>query len=177
MALMKPNPELTKRIVDMYQGGAVSMLSVANTLGMASATVRYHLKKAGGPMRKQGDAIKSRLGACDPKLVATERPTIHDICWAAGIYEGEGSVVSSSKRKGRHGSVMIGQKDPWLGERLKALFGGTITVQHQKTAGRSEPITMYYWGISGARARGFLMTIYQFLSPRRQERIREALAA
>lgn len=177
MGFMKPNPELRARIVEAYQNGAVSMLSVATTLGISQANVWYHLKKSGVPMRAQGDAIKSRLGCSDPKLAATEHPTLLDIAWAAGIYEGEGSVVTSAKRKGRHAGIMVGQKDAWLGQRLRALFGGSIIVQTRCTGGRTVPITMYYWSISGARARGFMMTIYKFLSPRRQERIKEALAA
>lgn len=174
MNLMKPNPELRARIVEAYQNGAVSMLSVATTLGVSDSTVWYHLKKSGVPMRAQGAAIKSRLGACDPKLTATEHPTIQDIAWAAGIYEGEGACSIS---RGKYATIMVGQKERWLVDRLQALFGGSIIVQQQLTAGRTAPITMHYWSISGARARGFMMTIYKFLSPRRQQRIKEALAA
>lgn len=177
LSLMKPNPELRKRIVEVYQNGAVSMETVAKTLGISPPNVWYHLKKSGVPMRKQGHAIKSRLGASDPRLGPSEHPTIHDICWAAGIYEGEGSVVWDAKRGARYANVLIAQKDTWLTDRLRALFGGAITVQHQRTAGRPTPIIMHYWRLTGARARGFLLTIYQFLSPRRQLRIREALTA
>jgi hypothetical protein len=98
------------------------------------------------------------LGYCKPGLEASEHPTVQDICWAAGIYEGEGSCFSWE------GSlhINISQKDKWLCKRLKILFGGSIGKDHG----------LDKWHISGARARGFAMTIYKFLSPRRKEQIR-----
>jgi hypothetical protein len=79
--------------------------------------------------------------------------TIKDIAWAAGIYEGEGTF-------GGH-SVRVVQKDNWLIYRLKYLFGGTVT----------EYNGYHYWTISGPLCRGFLLTIFTFLSPRRKEQV------
>jgi hypothetical protein len=62
--------------------------------------------------------------------------------------------------------VAVAQKDTWILERLKALFGGTI--------GSTNP-GMSAWQIHGARARGFLFTIYSLLSPRRKVQVRKAL--
>ena len=62
------------------------------------------------------------------------------------------------------------QKDLWVLERFQLLFGGSIGTCHSKD-GR----TWSYWHVSGARARGFLMSIYGLLSPRRQEQIRKAM--
>lgn len=88
-----------------------------------------------------------------------------DIAWAAGVYEGEGSVQIPSKRQ-RTVNVQVTQKDPWLCYRLQELFGGRVR----------ENRNYKVWVISGPKARGFLMTIFLFLSPRRKERIKEALA-
>jgi hypothetical protein len=79
-----------------------------------------------------------------------------DIAWAAGIYEGEGNA----RKHRRIGSqVRISQKDPWILIRLKKMFGGSILKTN---------IGIHVLGLHGARARGFLMTIYKFLSPRRK---------
>ena len=82
--------------------------------------------------------------------------TIKDIAWAAGIYEGEGTFSSGK-------SARVTQKDPWLVYRLKDLFGGTISVHNG----------YYYWTVCGSDARGFLLSIFSFLSPRRRAQITE----
>ena len=102
------------------------------------------------------------LGYMKPGLEAAVHPTIQDIAWAAGIYEGEGSC----QKKPYSTAVRIRQKDSWLPLRLKVLFGGSICYRKD---GQLD------WFASGSRARGFLMTIYKFLSPRRQKQIRHAL--
>jgi len=82
-----------------------------------------------------------------------------DIAWAAGIYEGEGCC-------NKDGALHVAQKDPWLLLRLQAFFGGSVTETKGKRCG--------VWLVSGARARGFAMTIYSLLSPRRQAQIRRS---
>ena len=96
-------------------------------------------------------------------LKALRSPTVIDIAWAAGIYEGEG-CVSSSK-----GSIKVGvtQKDPWLLVKLLMLFGGRIYKY------KTRPI--FEWHLSGSRSKGFLFTIFTFLSPRRRRQIEAAL--
>lgn len=101
---------------------------------------------------------RNSLGWCRSDLNATEHPTTLDIGWAAGIYEGEGTVSGSGKYKG----VRVVQKDPWILTRLQHLFGGSVRFYEN----RERPI--WAWAMSGARARGFLMTVYKFLSPRRK---------
>lgn len=97
-------------------------------------------------------------------LVATQKPTSQEIAWAAGLYEGEGycDVHGSSER------VLVSQKDTWILEKLKILFGGTLQYPSKKS---TTPCSN--WEVYGGRARGFLMTIYSFLSPRRREQIKK----
>lgn len=68
------------------------------------------------------------------------------------------------------------QGDPWILNRMRSLFGGTVTRRTGtiKLNGK-EYRRGYHWILSGARARGFLMTIYGLLSPRRQLQARLAL--
>lgn len=95
-----------------------------------------------------------------PRLAPTIKPTLLDIAWAAGIYEGEGSCQGRPHKGSTHGDhVTVSQKDKWLLEKLKQLFGGSI----KKHTG-----DCYLWFLCGPRCRGFLMTIYPFLSPRRK---------
>ena len=112
------------------------------------------------------------LGYVKPGTEATVRPTTHDITWAAGLFEGEGTV--GRNHSGQHGCafVKVAQKDRWVCDQLRALFGGSIGVNS------SYPnVVMNVWQISGSRARGFMMTIYGRLSPRRKEQVRRALNA
>lgn len=96
------------------------------------------------------------------------RPDVKRITWAAGVFDGEGCAFVYGKNRVSP-CVTVGQKDWWLPFELRTYFGGRV---HYK------PGQEYYvWQIHGARAIGFLMTIYQFLSPRRQKRIEEILFA
>ena len=116
----------------------------------------------------------ARLGLVVKGREAVLHPTLLDIAWAAGVYEGEGSCLFN--KGSTH--VRIGQNDLWLLERLKALFGGVIGTSApdlRYQSGRNG-VQHHYWSATGARSRGFLMTIYSFLSPRRKARIAECLA-
>lgn len=104
---------------------------------------------------------------------AIAHPSKLDIAWAAGFYEGEGHVIKENSQ-----IVGITQKKPWALERLRDLFGGRVTNQIAFKSGKNIGMDRArMWIVNGPRARGFLMTIYRFLSPRRQKRIREVLAA
>jgi len=112
-------------------------------------------------------AAVARVGRCKRGLERTVKPTIRDIAWAAGIYEGEGHArADTGQRPCTH--VTVVQKDRWILDRLRQLFGGSIHLN-----GRG----MHSWHISGTRARGFLMTIYGFLSLRRRLQADRALAS
>jgi len=103
----------------------------------------------------------------NPRLRRTRRPQMSHIYWAAGIYEGEGTCSSGS------GGVAcaVTQKDPWILYRLKERFGGSVSKKIQ-THGKFHH---HRWLVCGARARGFLFTIFSLMSPRRRTQIRKAL--
>jgi hypothetical protein len=96
------------------------------------------------------------LGWEKPGRKATETPSVMDIAWAAGVYEGEGCCADQHQ-------VVVTQKDTWLLERFQALFGGRISFIPANNCSR--------WVVTGMRARGFLMTIFSFLSPKRKMQI------
>jgi hypothetical protein len=102
----------------------------------------------------------------------TESPTIKDIAWFAGFFEGEGNMLVPTA-KNRSERCDVTQKDRWPLEKIQRQFGGQI-VEHRQTR---YPDEVYHkWQCFGPRARGVLMTIYPFLSPRRQEKARMVLA-
>lgn len=103
---------------------------------------------------------------------AISRPVAIDIVFAAGLYQGRGSASA--------GTIVI-RGDEQITVRLLAQFGGSVDVVEKD---RIKPIAVgkrvyfatrdvYNWRVSGARARGFAMTIYKFLTIDRQEQIRE----
>lgn len=118
------------------------------------------------------NAITNQRRAIDnPKTKASRSPSTHDIAWAAGIYEGEGTCGAhrtSSRSVRFHASVS--QKNPEILLRLKALFGGGV---YQFRSGAKRTV-MHNWQVNRARALGFLFTIYPFLSQRRREQFRAA---
>ena len=116
-----------------------------------------------GFRKSDGKSLGFPLGSMKPELNSTKNPTINDIYWAAGIYEGEGSCANT----GRSEFASVDQKDPYLLYIMRDFFGGRIYKYPNQICHR--------WAIFGARARGFMQTIYILLSPRRQKQIRKVM--
>ena len=104
-----------------------------------------------------------------PVQKSTIKPTIRDIAWAAGFLEGEGSFAS------RGGTVNAVQVNTEPLHRLQELFGGSIYFDDKRTQKNPNWQPVSAWSVSGARARGFAMTIYSLMSSRRQEQIKKML--
>lgn len=96
--------------------------------------------------------------------------TTRDIAWAAGFYEGEGSVMFHWRLV----RVEIQQTQQWVLEKMRDLFGGTIYLRKKPVKGGRQ--VTWQWQIGGAHAAGVMMTLYSFLSPRRQYQVRDVLA-
>ena len=107
-----------------------------------------------------------RLGTVTKRVPAARRtPTLLELAWAAGIYEGEGTCTPTRS------ACSISQVDLWLLHRLQEMFGGTIECNRKFNPAKPNERPCSRWRLAGARARGFLLTIYSFLSPRRQAAI------
>lgn len=101
---------------------------------------------------------------------ATVNPTTGDLKWAAGFLEGEGSFY---KNKSNGSTIVICfQVNSWPILRLQELFGGRVKRHVPSAKGREGLL----WTCAGPRARGIMMTLFAFLSPRRQDQIKKALA-
>lgn len=100
---------------------------------------------------------------------ASVSPTTRDLEWAAGLMEGEASFKNYNQCE----TIDVTQVNPDPLGRLLALFGGRVMLRHTKQAQKSDYWT---WRVSGARARGIMMTLYPLLSAVRQDQISMALA-
>ena len=133
-----------------------------------NAKYKFGILKGGSEKGRQVDHENSEFFA---HLRPIQHPTTLDIAWAAGVYEGEGWCG-----KGNTQSAAVGQKERELCDRLRDLFGGYVSDCGTYRTGRYEGQHKgYQWVIHGPRARGFLMTIYKFLTKRRQEQIKAVL--
>ena len=104
---------------------------------------------------------------------ATRSPKALDLAWAAGFLEGEGWFGRNTRYKTGSETVSAPQKQREPLDRLMAIFGGTL---RSGSTNKSYPENIYWnWRCHGVRARGVMMTMYQFMSPRRKEQIRTAL--
>ena len=107
--------------------------------------------------------LGNTYGRISKHLAATKSPTTRDLEWAAGFLEGEGCFLYT----GSTHVVDAGQNQRECLDRLQNLFGGAV---------RKEREGFHRWKLSGARARGVMMTLYVLLSTRRQEQIKGALS-
>lgn len=106
----------------------------------------------------------------NPKTRPTTSPRMLDIAWAAGLYEGEGTIsLEIGQKTGRpRFMVSVSQNEPEILLRLKAMFGGGVA----RTTVRA---THHIWYLNGLRAHGFLLTIFSFLSRRRRDQVLRAI--
>lgn len=104
----------------------------------------------------------------NPQLDATKVPSVIDIAWSAGIYEGEGTCRNCGNTK-RGIAVQVVQKDPEILYRLRDWFGGSVGYAHSRTRKMDDQI--HVWSACGDRARIFLALTYGFLSARRKHQV------
>lgn len=101
-------------------------------------------------------------------------PEATDIAWAAGLFEGEGSISLRRLRDGSaaQATVSIDMTDPDVIIQLAARLG--IGRLHGPYKGTNKP--RYRWTVSRlADVETFCTWVYPFLGERRQARIRQVL--
>ena len=106
---------------------------------------------------------------------ASKSPGLTDIAWAAGLVEGEGSIIAYKKLKaaqGYSGKLVVYQKGRWILDKLATLFGGTVSPNRRDDSG---DVTHWVWQTHGPRARGLMMSMYPWFSPRRKAAVRKVI--
>lgn len=101
-------------------------------------------------------------------LRAKISPTNLDLAWAAGFLEGEGSFLCGNGSE----NVTAVQVNPEPLGRLKQVFGGSVSLKEDSRKNTQDHLV---WMTSGARARGIMLTLFTFMSERRQGQIIAAL--
>lgn len=102
---------------------------------------------------------------------ATKPSTTRDLEWAAGFLEGEGNFRGADKGEGT-ARVRCSQCNREPMDRLVALFGGSMGYVERRSPRHQD---VWQWQLSGARARGVMMTLYPLMSERRKAQIAGAL--
>jgi len=104
---------------------------------------------------------------------ATGSPSTTDIAWAAGFMEGEANF------RGSHNTLRFVVKqvnlEPLIW--LRHIFGGSIgfiSRENERDTGQHVK-DVYWWAVSGARARGVAYTVFTFLTAERKRQVRLAL--
>lgn len=95
--------------------------------------------------------------------------TTHDLYWAAGFLEGEGSFYFS--RNMLRVSAAQVSREPL--ERLQRIFGGPIFGWRNKKYGKPSG----QWCASPRLSAGVMMTLFVLMSPERKAQIQNALSA
>jgi hypothetical protein len=90
--------------------------------------------------------------------------------WTAGFLEGE--ACFGAQRKNPY--IQVSQKIREPLDKLKGLFGGSICLSHRETG------SYFIWQLTGKRAAGVMMGVFQLMSERRKvviERLLRVFAA
>lgn len=101
-----------------------------------------------------------------------KHPSRLQIAWAAGLFEGEGTIYIADKPK-RTVRVAITMTDLDVLEEMKLVFGGYL--REERVANKKYKAA-YRWYLPGKReARKFLLFIIPFLFSRRLKKAKEAV--
>ena len=85
-----------------------------------------------------------------------------DIAWLGGLLEGEGYFAL---HRGRNPVISVGMTAEDTINKVSDMWDARVT--HRKN--------MYYTQVNGARAAGWMMTLYPFLGKRRRESVTKAI--
>jgi hypothetical protein len=98
-----------------------------------------------------------------------------DIAWLGGLLDGEGCFVSQTKGAPAIRLVMTDRDSV---ARAACILGSKVTGPHERDAPSDKPTwkPRYLTVVAGSLAAGWMMTLYQFVNGRRQEKIRQVLA-
>ena len=111
----------------------------------------------------------------------TQVITTNQIAWAAGLIEGEGTIIASiTKREGgypiRQFRLAVEMTDLDVLKRLAGILGPRVTLRERKPPSLNPKHRQrYILCLTGSELAGWLMTIYPLMGERRRTRIRESL--
>lgn len=107
---------------------------------------------------------KKRTPLFDPSITPSQHPTLNDIYWLAGFYEGEGCCLFLNNMLTLH----LTQNSIEPLDKVKRLFGGKIYSSDKHPTSKM----VYAWRTNFERAWGIALTMYPLLSKNKQYQIR-----
>jgi hypothetical protein len=180
------------RAVELYAKGT-AFTDIARALSSTDDIVHTALRnRLGGPLRSSRpwatvERIKaqkrrsrverqrlrnplygSREKGSTPKAMV--QPSVIDIAWAAGFMEGEAHFSPTAA------SVHVYQVNREPLDRLQYLFGGSVLKGPTRYEDNPRRQPQCIWQVTGTRGRGVSMTVYPFMSAKRQSQIRVGLS-
>lgn len=96
-----------------------------------------------------------------------------DIAWAAGLFEGEGTIVAG--RKPQYIRLALGMTDRDVVERFASILGGAAQSWYPPRVQSSGRKRMWYWIATGQRAANVIRLLMPYLGERRSSRAAVAL--
>ena len=97
-----------------------------------------------------------------------------DLCWLAGLIEGEGTFLAGPPSTPRSPAVQLSMVDRDIVERAGALLGAAVTVVPSRREGWK---TAYCVRVRGARAVLWMQRLRPLMGTRRQAQIDRAIAS
>jgi hypothetical protein len=113
---------------------------------------------------------EERRDRINPKFAPRDTPTALEIAYAAGFFEGEGSVGFHGRADRGSFRVTIGQKQAWPLELVQRFFGGSLAWREHRGFG------IFVLEMNGRLAQDFIAAIEVWLSPRRLDQVETARA-
>ena len=99
-----------------------------------------------------------------------------DLMWLAGYLEGEGCFTISinyTKNEGKSYRILVTSEDIDIIEKASILLIGYLRVTSSKPKHYHK--TFYGTNVNGAKAIGWMMTLYSLMGRRRKKRIKEVI--
>jgi hypothetical protein len=109
------------------------------------------------------------VAVANPPVISTE-----DLCWLAGLLEGEGSFVAGPPSAPRSPAVQIWMTDRDVMDRVGALLGVAVMVVPSRRAGWR---TAYSVRMRGSRAVLWMHLLRPLMGERRRKQIDQAVAS
>ncbi len=104
-----------------------------------------------------------------PRLDPIKEPTPEEVAWAAGIFDGEGTVGTEGPKR-KSFSVKVSQARADIPVRMRVLFGGSVKCyEHISLSGKPWPC--WTWRAGGIRAYNFIEAVRPWLGAKRQNQI------
>lgn len=100
-----------------------------------------------------------------------------DVIWAAGLFEGEGTITISSIPSGKlYPRIKVKMTDQDSVEKFASIFGMKASPVQKDKSWKDHYKDAWYTDCTGKRAYAVLVAIFPWLGKRRQERVKEAIA-